>query len=1258
MSASTLQRTVSVIICAYTMQRYDALCAAIRSVQLQSTPPEQIIIVADNSPILYHHIRDEYPEITVIENTEERGLSGARNSGIAHCTTDIVAFLDDDAEADPNWLSTMHDTFSTEDVMSVGGQILPAWNQQAPRWLPEEFFWVVGCTYRGMPTQTAPIRNAIGANMAFRREVFDAIGGFRSGVGRVGTLPLGCEETELSIRAQQHWPDRTIMYQPAAIVHHHVLAERGRWSYFVKRCYAEGLSKATIARFVGAQQSLASERTYTMQTLPDGVKRNLGALLHGDRFGGARATAIVLGLLVTMLGYLVGKLAPHARTAATSTTPATATPAVDQTPSVVNVVATPNFHARRIIETELAEPIPALAAINPANGEQYEYALGVIRLHHKTLGMVEVKLGDAGVSADDYAHQIWQTLQPAIIEHLQHDGLPLVTGLDASGVVSHEVPVCHYEMDRFLQNAPFASVIVTTHGDSEHLRQALSALCAQAYSRFEIVVADVSRQRAIHEVARTMSNARVTVRYISGESAGHVALLHNHAIRIASGSIIAFTDDAATVDRHWLASLVHAFGSADNVACVTGLVLPKEYETAPQQWMEEYGGYGKGFARKTFTQRPPQHQSALYPFNAGIFGTGISMAFTAAFLREHGGFDVALDASHDLALFRSVITSGATLIYEPDALLYYQIPRSYTALLDRMSTYGAGLGAYVVQTLLSRPSVALRGLVKAPQALYYLFSPWSAKNRKQSRWYPREILHTERKGMVLGALGYLRSRLHLAPVAVADELATPASSPVTYMTMPNLSVTRGSDVSTANYASQRARTLLTTLTEHRTMLVNGLSMIGTTGITSLLGFLYWWAAARHFTPDAIGFASALVSVISLVGLLCMFGFGTMLMGELPRDPQHRESLISASLLFVGGAAGVAGLLFALIAPAISVNFAPLRANPGIMLLFVLGVSLSAVTLVLDQALIGLLLGGQQLWRNTIFATVKLGFLLTLTLSLASRGGVAIFATWVGGFVVSLLVMLGIGLARRGVTIQSTQPDWARLKRLGGRAFQHHVLNTILLAANQLLPIIVTITLSVRSNAWFYLSFSLANLVFMIAYSLSTALYAINAADTASLTQRLRITMGLSFVAVFVANIVVTFGATAILGIYGHAYADAGAWSLRLLCLAAFPEIVRMHYVALQRIHNTMRTAMVPLAIGGVCEITLAIIGAHFGGLTGLCIGWLVALTCQAVYMSPTVLQALNIITPRVQNSQDSAVTATRPMYIEQSHTLPSSQHAS
>lgn len=297
---------VSVIVCAYTEERWDDLTAAVGSLRAQFGPPLEIIVVADHNDALLARVRAELPNVVAVSNEQERGLSGARNSGVEVARGALIAFLDDDAVAEPDWLTELVDVFGDSAVIGAGGPAEPAWDGGRPRAFPREFDWVVGCTYEGMPEHRSPIRNPVGANMLFRREVFEAVGGFRHGIGRVGKRPVGCEETEFCIRAQAHFTGATIVYEPRARVRHRVPASRAHWTYFRSRCYAEGLSKALVTSFAGRGPGLASERTYTLRTLPTGVGRGLLDALRGDVSGLGRAAAIVVGLAVTTVGYVVG----------------------------------------------------------------------------------------------------------------------------------------------------------------------------------------------------------------------------------------------------------------------------------------------------------------------------------------------------------------------------------------------------------------------------------------------------------------------------------------------------------------------------------------------------------------------------------------------------------------------------------------------------------------------------------------------------------------------------------------------------------------------------------------------------------------------------------------------------------------------------------------------------------------------------------------------------------------------------------------
>lgn len=305
----TARPDFSVIVCTYDTRRLNLLHAAVRSLGAQTLPPLEVIVVVDHNPNLLERLEaaEDLPGIYPVGNSGPRGLSGARNCGIAAARGHVIAFLDDDAQADAGWLKVFAEVYEDPRVLGAGGAIEPVWDRRRPGWFAPEFDWVVGCSYTGMPGVQTRVRNLIGANMSFRRDAFELVGTFRSGVGRVGTVPFGCEETELCLRLAKAAPGRALVYEPRAVVRHHVPGTRANWRYFRSRCWAEGISKASVSRLAGTARGLSSESRYTLRTLPRGVARGLLEAVGGDASGAARAATIVAGWTITVAGYVAGR---------------------------------------------------------------------------------------------------------------------------------------------------------------------------------------------------------------------------------------------------------------------------------------------------------------------------------------------------------------------------------------------------------------------------------------------------------------------------------------------------------------------------------------------------------------------------------------------------------------------------------------------------------------------------------------------------------------------------------------------------------------------------------------------------------------------------------------------------------------------------------------------------------------------------------------------------------------------------------------
>ncbi|WP_280714794.1 glycosyltransferase family 2 protein [Kitasatospora sp. MAP5-34] len=294
--------TLSVAICAYTLDRWDDLCAAVESVLAQRRPPDELLLVVDHCPELARRAVECLPStVRVVDNRQQQGLSGGRNTAVAVANGEVIAFLDDDAVADADWTTRLLAGYRGPEVLGVGGLVRAWWETGRPGWFPAEFDWVVGCSYTGLPESGSAVRNFIGANMSFRRAEVLAAGGFRLDLGRVGTRPSGCEETELCIRITARNPGSVLRYEPGAAVRHHVPRQRTTWAYFRSRCYAEGGSKAVVARHRGTGPALASERRYLWRVVPVALARSL---LHAEL---RTAAALCAGVGTTVAGYAVGR---------------------------------------------------------------------------------------------------------------------------------------------------------------------------------------------------------------------------------------------------------------------------------------------------------------------------------------------------------------------------------------------------------------------------------------------------------------------------------------------------------------------------------------------------------------------------------------------------------------------------------------------------------------------------------------------------------------------------------------------------------------------------------------------------------------------------------------------------------------------------------------------------------------------------------------------------------------------------------------
>jgi GT2 family glycosyltransferase len=292
---------VTVVLASHDLGRWDHLRSAVESV-LAQVVDAPVVVAVDHNPRLAERVATAFPTVEVVPNRHGAGASGTRNSGAAGVHTPFIAFLDDDARAHPGWLDRLLAPFEDPRVVGTGGGVSAAWSAGArPRWFPEEFDWVVGASYRGMPTVTAPIRNVWSENMAVRREVFAQVGGFRLDFGKVGNRSRP-EDTDLCIRMAAATAGGRWVYVPDARVDHHVPTGRTTYGYFLRRTYLEGRGKIEMSRLLGPAERLDSERDYLRRPWPTGIRNGPAAARRGRADGLLRAAAITAGTAAAGVG--------------------------------------------------------------------------------------------------------------------------------------------------------------------------------------------------------------------------------------------------------------------------------------------------------------------------------------------------------------------------------------------------------------------------------------------------------------------------------------------------------------------------------------------------------------------------------------------------------------------------------------------------------------------------------------------------------------------------------------------------------------------------------------------------------------------------------------------------------------------------------------------------------------------------------------------------------------------------------------------
>jgi glycosyltransferase involved in cell wall biosynthesis len=244
------------------MDRYDVFTEAVESALTQTHEPVEVVLVIDGNSKVYERAVEDFGDrenVVISDNEENQGISYSRTRGAELASGEIVAFIDDDGVAEPNWITKHVERYEEADEVAVAGYVAPDWQTEKPDFFPEEFYWLVGCTELGFAEDGEEIRNGYGSNISYKREVFLDVGGYDENTGRKGDRHIQAHEAPVGIRIREMY-EKGVVYAEDAMVHHKLFDYRGEFRWLVFRSFWQGFSKRIMeALYPGAQ---GDESTY------------------------------------------------------------------------------------------------------------------------------------------------------------------------------------------------------------------------------------------------------------------------------------------------------------------------------------------------------------------------------------------------------------------------------------------------------------------------------------------------------------------------------------------------------------------------------------------------------------------------------------------------------------------------------------------------------------------------------------------------------------------------------------------------------------------------------------------------------------------------------------------------------------------------------------------------------------------------------------------------------------------------------------
>jgi len=410
-------------------------------------------------------------------------------------------------------------------------------------------------------------------------------------------------------------------------------------------------------------------------------------------------------------------------------------------------------------EVELSRPLEAIGVSRPPSAADASGRL-LVRLHRQVVGFVGVPLIGGEVDPEAVRAAIETQLAAPLRRHLELDGFepdpswPTV-GMGGTDRCSHLSSTATDEL---------LSVVVCTRDRPRILATCLKLLQQLRHQDVEVVVVDnaPSNQETRDCFVRLVGDDR-RFRYVCEPGPG-LSRARNRGLAEARARRVAFTDDDVQVDPWWIEGILAGFARDPQAGCVTGLVPPAELDDPAQQFFDRRYSWAAHMEGRVFDLADRRDDSPLYPYSAGIFGTGANFAVDRDLLLGLGGFDEALGAGtpagggEDLDAFVRVLQAGRSLVYEPSAVVWHVHRADARALRRQLFYYGVGLTAFLAKHMLDL-STAREIVARVPEGVRRGRSLWSPEEIGEPA--PKVLVLAEVAGMLAGPVAYLRGRIRL-----------------------------------------------------------------------------------------------------------------------------------------------------------------------------------------------------------------------------------------------------------------------------------------------------------------------------------------------------------------------------------------------------------------------------------------------------------------------------------------------------------------